>query len=43
MFHFRSKIVEEFWIVSRVRGEINSADVFSKRMTGQPKPDSREF
>ncbi len=29
MLHFRIQIVKEFYIVSRVRREINSTDIFS--------------
>ena len=43
MFHFRSKIVKEFRIVSRIGREINSTEVFSLRMTGKFEPDIGEF
>ncbi len=33
VLHFRVEIVKEFYIVSKIRREINSTDILSSRMT----------
>ena len=43
VLHFGSQIAKEFTIIRGVRGEINSTDKFSKRMTCKSKPDGEKL
>lgn len=43
VFHFRSKVIKEFFIVSRIRREINRTDIFSLRVKGELQPECRKF
>ena len=43
VLHFGRQILKEFCIVRGVRRAINSAEVFSGRVTVKSKPDGRKF
>ncbi len=43
MLHFRSQVLEEFYIIEGVRGEINCTEKNSRRMTVYSKPGGRKF